>query len=304
MSIKIVPQEELSQNQATQVPALLFSNFDKLYPHRRERFAELAKKDHPLQTYFAFLANLAKVQQRALQDCTLQTFSSENIQSTYPLDCHHWQLGQDWLRIARYILQNIEAASEEMTTLLATLNASGDVVLLEKATALLKAPKAATQAGEALLLWAALSVYWRKMANAISHNAVKESGANLQHCPVCHSDPVASVVHIGQNQGLRYLHCALCETQWNVVRTQCTHCEQGGKINYYSLDSEFSAIRAETCGDCQHYLKIFYLEKDPNIDVMADDIATLWLDIEMANLGLENEGLNPYFFITETTDDI
>ncbi len=45
-----------------------------------------------------------------------------------------------------------------------------------------------------------------------------EYGENRQFCPVCNSMPVSSMVQIGTTQGLRYLHCNLCETEWHVVR--------------------------------------------------------------------------------------
>ena len=75
--------------------------------------------------------------------------------------------------------------------------------------------------------------------------------------------PVSSIVQIGTTQGLRYLHCNLCETEWHVVRVKCSNCEQTRDLHYWSLDNEQSAIKAETCGDCGTYLKILYQEKRP-----------------------------------------
>ncbi|NHW59362.1 formate dehydrogenase accessory protein FdhE, partial [Escherichia coli] len=90
----------------------------------------------------------------------------------------------------------------------------------------------------------------------IPGKAKTEYGENRQFCPVCNSMPVASMVQIGTTQGLRYLHCNLCETQWHVVRIKCTNCELTGKLNYWSLDSENAPVKAESCGDCGSYLKI------------------------------------------------
>ncbi len=67
-------------------------------------------------------------------------------------------------------------------------------------------------------------------------------------------------------QGLRYLHCNLCETEWHVVRVKCSNCEQSRDLNYWSLDNEQAAIKAESCGDCGTYLKILYQEKDPKVE--------------------------------------
>jgi FdhE protein len=74
---------------------------------------------------------------------------------------------------------------------------------------------------------AALQVYWMHMAAALGDRAVVRSDVhNL--CPVCASHPGASVVRIGgAEQGLRYLSCSMCQTQWHMVRVKCT-CESTG----------------------------------------------------------------------------
>lgn len=101
-----------------------------------------------------------------------------------------------------------------------------------------------------------------------------EYGEQRQFCPVCGSMPVSSIVQIGTTQGLRYLHCNLCETEWHVVRVKCSNCEQSRDLHYWSLDNEQAAVKAESCGDCGTYLKIMYQEKDPKVEAVADDLAS------------------------------
>ena len=115
---------------------------------------------------------------------------------------------------------------------------------------------------KAPFIWAALSIYWAQMAAMIPGKARAEYGEHRQFCPVCASVPVASVVHmdVGQ-QGLRYLHCNLCESEWYVVRSKCSNCEQTRDLHYWSLDSEQAAVKAESCGDCGTYLKMLYRER-------------------------------------------
>ena len=134
---------------------------------------------------------------------------------------------------------------------------------------------------KAVFIWAALSLYWLQLAQQIPHNSRQEGTDNLHYCPVCGSAPVASVVHIGTSQGLRYLHCSLCESEWNLVRAQCTNCNEHKNLEMWSLNEELALVRAETCGDCQSYLKIMFQEKDPNVEAVADDLASIFLDIEM-----------------------
>jgi FdhE protein len=115
--------------------------------------------------------------------------------------------------------------------------------------------------------------------------------ANL--CPACASPPVASIVRIGGvEQGARYLNCSLCETQWHMVRVKCSNCESTKGISYYGIEGKSPAVKAETCDECGAYLKIAYMEKDPFVDPVADDLATLTLDLMMDEAGKSRSGPN------------
>ncbi len=47
-----------------------------------------------------------------------------------------------------------------------------------------------------------------------------------------------------------------------------------------------AAVKAESCGDCGTYLKILYQEKDPKVEAVADNLASLILDAENGAGGL------------------
>jgi FdhE protein len=53
-----------------------------------------------------------------------------------------------------------------------------------------------------------------------------------------------------------------------------------------------TAVRAECCDQCGHYLKILSMEKDPDIDPIADDLATVALDLLLAESGRTSAGVN------------
>ena len=115
-------------------------------------------------------------------------------------------------------------------------------------------------------------------------------------CPCCGFLPVASVVRGGGEVGnLRYLHCALCNTEWNLVRVKCSSCDATEGISYRHLETDSvkaaGAVRAETCEACKSYLKIVYAEKDA-VDPVADDLATLALDILVDEAGYSRSGPN------------
>jgi len=118
--------------------------------------------------------------------------------------------------------------------------------------------------------------------------------ANL--CPACGSPPVSSLVrNDGARQGLRYLSCSLCATEWHMVRIQCSSCASNRDIGYYLQEGAGGAVKAESCEDCHAYLKIMYRDQDGAVEPVADDLATLGLDLLMGEAGKARSGPNLYF---------
>jgi FdhE protein len=60
------------------------------------------------------------------------------------------------------------------------------------------------------------------------------------------------------------------------------------------LDAQPETVKAETCDTCGHYVKVLYLIKDAALDPLADDIATLGLDMLLAGEGWKRGGQNPF----------
>ena len=56
------------------------------------------------------------------------------------------------------------------------------------------------------------------------------------------------------------------------------------------------ALKAETCPTCHSYRKIFYQEKDIYVDPVADDLASLQLDVLMAEEGFDRASGNPFLW--------
>ncbi len=106
--------------------------------------------------------------------------------------------------------------------------------------------------------------------------------------------PAAAVAGIvlGDDR-LRYLVCSLCGSQWHHTRVQCAWCHTGEGISYHAIEGERVA-RAEACARCQAYTKLFYAEHDPSLEPFADDVATLALDVLMADDGWARHGVNPF----------
>jgi FdhE protein len=232
-----------------------------------------------------------------------------------------------WLTIFDRLLTQLDATSAsrpQLVPILAALRALDHDALEVLADAIL------TQRPEALgseqatahapFVAAALQVWWTYRASQLSPKDVPalETGAL---CPVCGSQPVASVIRIGgQSQGYRYLHCGVCASEWHMVRVKCSNCEQNAKIAYQGLDSRGDVdhaeatdaplplankandpqkvIRAETCDDCLTYRKIVNQEHDYEVEPLADDLASLMLDVLVTEEGYIRASINPLLWFS------
>lgn len=166
--------------------------------------------------------------------------------------------------------------------------------LESQADALLTLRHAEVDRAIAPFLMAALQVHWVDVASRFA-------AADVQPldipgiCPICGTLPVASIIRTEQPyQGYRFLHCALCATEWHMVRVTCSQCQATKDIGYHSIDGPGEvAVRAETCDTCHTYRKILYREKDSGVDPVADDLATITLDLLMAEAGYHRGSGNP-----------
>ena len=237
MSIRILPENEIKQAAASYTaPPLLFSNPKNLYQRRAARLRELAQ-DHPLADYLLFAAAIADAQLALLedmpipQDPRLQALSAEQL-ANKPLDVKNWQRDPIWRKLLTALLEKLKpSANDQILTTIEWLEKAADSELEELADNVLAQEFATISSDKAVFVWAALSLYWLQLVQQIPHNAKQESTENLHCCPVCNTAPTASLVHFGSQQGLRYLHCALCESEWNMVRSQCSNCGQNKELD-------------------------------------------------------------------------
>lgn len=148
-------------------------------------------------------------------------------------------------------------------------------------------------AGAALFVAAALQVSFARLAAALPASSLRllpQRGL----CPCCGSTPVAGVVtRSGSTPGTRYLYCSLCGTAWNHVRAVCITCGQSRSVALREIEGDPGAVKAETCGDCHTYAKMLYQAQDRNVDPFADDLATLGLDVVVAQAGWSRHAPNP-----------
>ena len=94
--------------------------------------------------------------------------------------------------------------------------------------------------------------------------------------------------------GARFCTCSLCATQWHAVRVKCVLCESTKGIAYQQLDGGIDSIKAETCESCRGYVKIFHQHRNPQLEPVADDVASLGLDILLREDGYRRGAVNPF----------
>ena len=117
-------------------------------------------------------------------------------------------------------------------------------------------------------------------------------------CPVCAGWPVASLLRtVGETPGLRYLHCGFCASEWLYPRIQCVHCGSGEQIAYHGIEGGDPAVQAETCDACHTYLKRIDRDKSPGADALAEDLASLALDVLLNEQGYQRFGFNPLLIL-------
>jgi FdhE protein len=284
---------------AGDIPELRLPPAD-IFLARAQRLEQLAE-GHTLGDYLRFVARLARAQQERLDAGPAASLpSAERL-----AQCREYQLPPlapaglglpaGWRDTARHLARAVQAA----------LPATGQAALkpvLEReegwldaqAMRLLDGTIEGLDAAIAPVIGAALQVHWTQLARRLEPAQVaRPEHPNL--CPVCGSHPVSSVVRIGgAENGLRYLHCALCSSEWHVVRAKCSNCDNSKGIAYYHLEGDANVVRAESCPECQTYLKVIHQDKNPMVDPVADDLATLTLDLLMDEAGFTRSGINWY----------
>jgi FdhE protein len=225
-----------------------------------------------------------------------------------PLPAVDWPRDPAWRVALRSMLGGLrDGAPQAAREVMDRLVQADDDWLEAQADCLLTGVMKGLDLAAAPLVAAALQVYWTHLVLAVQ--AGTTSGGqpfgridDETVCPCCGSRPVASITRTsGESLGQRYLTCSLCATQWHMVRIKCSHCLSTKALAYQALQDAqaegtegvaSAAVQAETCDDCGHYLKILHTDRDPMVEAVADDLATLTLDLLVSEAGKRRHGVN------------
>jgi FdhE protein len=272
-----------------------------LFETRSRRFAALAP-GHRLEPYLLFLAEVTHAQH--------DVAASTNLPPAVlpPADRIAQALEHGMPPVSRAL---IEPDAGAMATIERVLDRLAIVEMPTATAASIAALRAATtderrrKAHETLmdtepaddlaqraLVAAGLQVHFTRLAAQLRADDLKLVAEGA--CPVCGSPPVTSaVVGWPKAHNTRFCTCSLCATMWNVVRVKCLVCTSTDGISFREVEGSAN-VKAETCDKCRSYVKILYQVNDAALDPMADDVASLGLDMLLAEEGWKRGGHNPF----------
>lgn len=286
---------------SSEPPHVIAPDAATLFSRRAQRFDQLAE-GHSLGDWLRFLGAISRAQHAALQvlpaldlpDAAQMGVAREHRMP--PLPAQSWPRPAAWRASLAAITAAVsklapDAAQKDLARL-AGYDAKRIEALAER---VLHTELYGEDAALMPYVAAALQVLWTGAAARLGVTEIAALDVPGV-CPCCGFLPVGSVIRtVGEVSNLRYLHCALCNTEWNLVRLKCSACDVTDGVTYRALQDESGkendSIRAETCESCKSYLKISYAEKAA-VDPVADDLATLALDILVDEAGYARSGPN------------
>lgn len=322
-TVRVMSPEEIAARAGGSTAYLRWPEGRSLFAERAMRLRQLAAT-HAMGDYLRFAAALALAQQVeldghpavALPDAA--ALDRAALAGHPPLSATDWPRDPHWQLIARRLAGALQTEVPEPARPRLQALAEADAVFLERqADALLHGLASGVDLAAAPLVAAALQVHWTQLllATQAAHRAQGEPfarGDNPALCPGCGSRPVAAITRSGgESLGQRYLHCGLCNLEWHLPRNRCTHCGATQGISYQSLDliaaseeessqrAARAAVQAECCSACHHYLKQVHTDRDPFVDPVADDLASLSLDLLLAEQGMDRVGFNSLLLVGE-----
>jgi len=146
---------------------------------------------------------------------------------------------------------------------------------------------------EHVIVAAALQVHFARLAAQLDAQTLVPVGQGI--CPACGKPPVSSIV-VGWSGALntRFCACSLCGTLWNYPRVKCVLCGATEGISYQEIAGGAAGVSAEACDACHGYLKVLQQNNNPSLDTVADDAATLALDLLLRESGYRRGAVNPF----------
>jgi FdhE protein len=271
-----------------------------LFASRAERFRALAE-GHQLGPYLRFLAALSDCQHRLQNGLPEPDMPADDARAQArthgmpPLDRSHFTADAALdATLERLFAQANEIDMPESARAALALVRGANASARDEMVRSILADSIPVEAfADHVYVAAALQVHFARQAALLDAGALVPVGEGV--CPACGGAPVASaIVGWQRSHGARFCTCSLCSAQWHVVRVKCVLCDSTKGIAYQELDGGDTNVKAETCENCHGYVKIVHQHKDPRLDPVADDVASLGLDLLLRENGYRRGAVNPF----------
>ena len=284
----------------TKPPFVRLPDPSRLFSARARRFAALAER-HDLAPYLKFLSRISEVQDRVQDGLPAPMVPAaeaieQSRQFAMPALDRRQLLADPVLKTTIDMVLTMFGdldMPEVARTGLAVATAAGDAERHAMAQALLEQAIPPDALAAHLFVATALQVHMARVASKLDVGRLVPVGDTL--CPACGTVPASSLV-VGWHgaHGARFCACALCGTLWHAVRIKCVLCGSTGGIAYQEIEGGPGTIKAETCSSCRRFVKIMMQLKNPEIDPIADDVASVGLDMLVGETGYRRGGFNPF----------
>ena len=306
-AVKIIQPGEIQGLPDDETPLLVLPIAKEVLKERSTRLEQLAQ-DGTLKEWLKFCSKVAKAQADSIDAITSETLEKNIIEESLkhgmpPVSIGTWKAGDDWNQAFNLLTKSLasEDLPDTVKKILSDFTAANGPELHLQAEKFLQADEQDVKPEWAPFIGAILQMIWMKKVAQLAPHASSYKGQSTL-CPVCGSHPVASVVRVGSRDAHRYLVCSLCASEWYASRARCTNCETPKEVNMMGETKE-SLVQGECCDDCHGYLKIMYQSRDPMMEVVADDLASIQVDLALSNEGYQRTGRNMFFMVgSESTE--
>lgn len=306
-------------------PFALMPNPARLFKDRAGRFEALATGSR-LQAYLTFMAGLARLQgelasERQAVEVPAIAFPSDEVierartASMPPID-RDGLAGLSGLRDAvRLFCDRAEALAKPAAAAeaLGQVKTADDETIDWMISNVLSDSLPVESIAHHLFVAAAVQVPMALTASAFDATKLVPVGTGA--CPVCGGKPEGSmVIGVQGAEGARYATCACCSAMWNEVRVKCLCCGSTKGVGYRAVGEDDQAqsassapnearsgsirddatVKAEVCDECHSWTKILYQNRNPSLDMVADDVASLGLDLLMKDTEYRRGGFSPF----------
>lgn len=281
-------------------PFAVLPDPSELFLGRARRLSALAP-GHKLGPYLDFLAQLATAQHAILSDLPSVALppAAHIAQSLAhgmpPFSRARMEPDDTMLASIDLLAACLDSASlpPETSAIVKKLRSGLPARGHQLITSALKDEACGESMAERVLVLAGLQMHFARLAALLDAKDLKPV-ANTA-CPSCGSTPMAStIVGWPRAYNTRYCTCGLCGTMWNVIRATCVLCGVTDGVSFRSVEGLPDTVKAETCNTCRGYVKVVYQVDDSGLEALSDDIATVGLDMLLAEESWKRGGHNPF----------